>query len=294
MASGPSWEQIVTVSLGTICMALNSTEIVLILKKRKSIKTFELILLSFSVADLMVGLSMLASAAYDIDRGKTMDKKDPMSYFIWTTQMFAPCSSITNILGISIDRVLAVEFPLRHRIWMSRQNAKWLILVIWLASIILTLISVLPQFIILSESGKNNFLALYVLSVMIFIFGTIFIAIYSYIVWKVAIRRDEFNESDSSRHRKAARETTLVYTCVLAVLTFVGCNYPAGILSLIAASDGRQNSFYAVAFWIPALFLINSILDPFVYFFKGYLENRTRKKEVNSTNLDQAKYKDRK
>ena len=77
-------EQVILIILGIICIILNSTEIVLIIKKRKSMKTFEMILLSFAVADLIVGLVNLIYAAYDIEYKITRASHGPTEYVIFT------------------------------------------------------------------------------------------------------------------------------------------------------------------------------------------------------------------
>ena len=145
----PIWEHVIFLTLGTLCLILNSSEIVLIFKKRKSIKTFELILLSFAVADLIVGLAMITYAIYDTSQRTTMTSLGPIEYFIFTMQCFAVCSSIAHILGINVERLLAVRFPLGHQRCKSRKNTR-LIAVIWFIAIVLAVVVASPDFIFLS------------------------------------------------------------------------------------------------------------------------------------------------
>ena len=294
MATRTIWQHIIFIVLGIMCTVLNSTEIILIIKKRKSMKTFELILLSLAVADLTVGISTLVFAIYDINQRKAFSLIDPLDYFILVMQTFTLCSSITHILGISLDRILAVKFPLKHRIWMSRENAKWLVAAIWFASTLLTAFFVVPIFVFNSDSSTCKCFMLYALAGIMFFFGLIFIAIYSHIIWKVIIRSKQFNErfngnstkrkgGSTMASKKVMRERTLVFTCVLAASTYIGCTYPAAIIGVIEAERKQPTSSTAFTFWLPGLLLINSILDPFVYFLKGYLDNRSRLKVAEST-----------
>ena len=293
MATRTIWQHILFIVSGVMCTVLNSTEIILIIKKRKSMKTFELILLSLAIADLTVGISTLAFSIYDINQREAFSLNDPEDFFVLAMQTFTLCSSITHILGISLDRVLAVKFPLKHRIWMSRENAKWLVAAIWLASTLLTAFSVVPKFVFNSDSGANNYFMIYALAGMMFFFGLIFVAIYSHIIWKVIIRSQQFNQriNGKSAERKGdskmlpttvARERTLVFTCVLAVSTYISCTYPAAIIAINGAKRKQPVSSTAFSFWLPGLLLINSILDPFVYFLKGYLDNRSRQTVAES------------
>ena len=296
MTTGSYSEDIVCLVLGFVCMALNSTEIILISKKRKVVRTFELILLSFAVADFTVGLSISGFGIYKLTREGHFSLNDSMSYLLFTTKIFSVTSSITHILGISVDRFCAVSFPLKHKIWMSRQNAKWLIAVIWITSIVLSLVTALPQLLYSSSgavNGKNlSKEFIYTSSIPVFLFGAIFIAVYSNIVWKVVIQKERlnqrFNENTVAHFklvRKIAQEKTLVLTCVLAVLSFIGCTYPAAIILLVSAKEAFADTATLI------LFVSNSILNPFIYFLKGYLDNQSSKPltkrftKVNGSNL---------
>ena len=177
-----------------MCVALNSTEITLIINKRKSMTTFDSILINLAFADLIVGLSMLVLAIYSKSNGTdfTLRSGDRWSYAIFAIKVFAVFSFITNILAISLDRVLAVKTPIKHKVWMSCENAKWIICVVWLTSLVFTFIAAGLQ-ISYSESFYNNghfslgFAYTYAISALLF--GVIFVVTYSYIVWKVVLQR---------------------------------------------------------------------------------------------------------
>ena len=272
-----TWEYIMYLVLGTMCVALNSTEIILIIKKRKSMTTFDLILMNLALADLIVGLSMLVLAIYSKGNGTdfTLRSGDRWSYAIFATKVFAVFSSITNILAISLDRVLAVKVPIKHKVWMSCENAKWIICVVWLTSLVFTFIAAGLQ-ISYSESFYNNghfslgFVYLFAISVLLF--GVIFVVTYSYIVWKVVLQRNEFDKRSKGRTglRKIARQKNLVLYCVFVVLTYMVCTYPLAI-STIVTSGSQTLSKRCI------LLIVNSTLDPFVYFVKGYLDQRSLK-----------------
>ena len=229
MATKPLWEHIIFVTLCISCIILNLTEIVLIIKKRRSIKTFELILLSLAVADLIKGLSDSVYAVYDITQGISITfNKGPFQYLIFTMQFFAVCSSITHILGISVKRVLAVTFPFKHRRHSSLQAAKRFIAIIWIVAIILTVATAFPSWIVrVRGSSSDSFISLYVLAGLIIFFRIIFVGIYSYIIWIVIIRSRQFNQRfyggtqgqtvDLHKHAKSSRESFGFYF-------FVGCN----------------------------------------------------------------------
>ena len=284
------WEYIAYLVLGVLCVSLNSMEITLIIKNRKLMKTFDLILLSLAFADFTVGVSIFIMAIYSKNHGKdfTLKAGDSTSYFIFAIKLFAIFSSIMNILGISLDRVLAVKVPIKHKVWMSCENAKWVILGIWSTSLVLTLIALVLQ-LAYSKSLYNNDnfspALTYTFATTILLFGVIFMIIYSYIVWRVVLRKSEFNEryKGCARICKIAKQRNLVLTCILVVSTYMGCTYPVAIATI--AKSGNQKSLA----WMSIMFLLNSSLDPFVYFLKGYLDQRAKK--LKSSDGSTAKIK---
>ena len=93
------WEYVAYLVLGVLCVSLNSLEITLIIKNRKLMKTFDLILLSLAFADFTVGVSMFIMAIYSKSHGKdfTLKTGDSTSYFIFAIKLFVIFSSIMNI-----------------------------------------------------------------------------------------------------------------------------------------------------------------------------------------------------
>ena len=268
-----TWEQITNLVLGILCTVLNALEIIIIIRNRKHMKTFDLILLSLAVADLIVGLSFTFMGIYTMtsDNNLTLTSEKPVGYFIFTMQVFAVYSSITNILGISLERVLAVRLPIKHKIWMSRKNAKWVIAAIWITGIIFTTIDVGLQ-LTYSESNSNNNTnknlspgSIYTFAVTVIVFGVIFIVTYTYIIWKVVFRRQEFDPRSCDIPCKIAKQQTLILTCILVVITYLGCTYPAVIIFLVDYSSQQSSNVTFI------LVLVNSTLNPFLYFLKGYL-----------------------
>ena len=254
----------------------------MIIKKRNSIKTFELILPSLSFADLLVGVSGLLMAIYHITHKKIiiLQQADVLSYVIFGAMVFAVSSSITNILAINSDRLLAVKYPLKHKVWMSPLKAKPIIVIIWLASII-TAVGMTVSEIRHVESGHNSFSSGFIYNrlVAIVICGVTSTVIYAYIILRVMFQRDQLNKKVNANrveqvasfkhvNRKQKDERTLVLTSCLVVFAYLGRTFPFAVIPIFNG-DVRitlQN--------IIILIFINSTLDPFIYFLKGYLEKR--------------------
>ena len=286
------WRYVLYLVLGIFCIIFNSIEISIIIWQRKVMKTFELILLSLSFADFIVGLSMAiigASCIHD-DEEFFLSKTKPLSYVIFTINVFAVFSSVTNILGISVERLLAVRCPIEHAIWMSRRKAKWVILLIWTLSIVLTLVVTVSQLMSSrSTIGKSDTFSpgyFYTMAITIILLGVVFVFIYIYIVWKIIIRKEEFRKTfkgsticrrcDDKLYCKIMRARTLLLTCSLVVLAYIGCTYPVAIIFL--GNSGKLKTLPDAVM----LIIVNSALNPFIYFLKGFLEKRSSKRLESS------------
>ena len=162
----------------------------------------------------------------------------------------------------------------------------------------MTVVVASPDFILRHTTGNNSVVSLYFLATIVLFFGIVFIAMYSYVSWKVIVRGKQFNErfygsataqtANVQALSRAARERTLVFTCVLAVMTYVGCTYSSTSIAIYVASKDPRTASSLMTFWIPGLLLTNSVLDPCVYFLKGYLENRSRKKATSGITLSKT------
>ena len=165
-----------------------------------------------------------------------------------------------------------MKFPLGHQRWKSRKNARRLIAIIWFIAIVLTVATASPVFICLSVYGMTSFdlASLYVFAGTILFFGIIFIGIYSYVISKVIVQSKQFNQrfygsmtiqtANLQALSRAARERTLVFTCVMSIMAYIGCGYPAAGISIYVAAKDQQTAsrFSFMTFWIGFLLLTNS------------------------------------
>ena len=263
-------QNIAYITVGTLIILLNSLEIYLIVRRWRKIKPYEHLLLNLAIADFLVGGVRCGTAIYEIHHSRWVQDKTA-STVMRSLIMFSVDSSGTNISLISIDRLVAIKFPLEHRIWMSKRNARIVNALTWIITILC--IGSYAFFIHVSTyDSMEGTIEVAVIMSFGWIMVIVHILLFKYIFEKQGITSDDQNTRVS---HKRAWEKKVILTCTLFVVTYIICTWPGCIEHLI--SSKRLLSFKTVI-----LIAVNSLIDPCLYFFKDYLR-RTHKRGYRAT-----------
>ena len=127
-------ERGIDISVGFIVVILNFIEIILILRLKHK-KTFEYVLLSLCVADLLFGLSNSIVSIIWLTEFNTMEVLN-VNY---TTYFFFVITSIFYLLFIALDTLYAIVQPILHNVFMTKKRARIIIIAIWLVAISIAL-----------------------------------------------------------------------------------------------------------------------------------------------------------
>ena len=255
-----------------LALPLNLTEAVLIMRKKK-FKPFERILLSLCCADVIVALYHIIQKFYEKVYGESMYGTDLDHLLRKPLELFSVMSSITNIIVLGVDRLIAVRYPLKHGIWMTPKVVNLAIAGAWFGSIILSVLSNINRFAEpYNKSDSAKVIANRIFAGLLFSSGFIIIGIYTLIIVTVAGHRKIASKMRRSGGAEKSDEMTVTVTCVLVVMAFIICSYPFAIDLLI--SKGTPALPFKVI-------LLNTVLDPLVYFFMGYLKRKLRTRKSN-------------
>ena len=109
----------------------NAAEIVLILRKKDK-KIFDKLLLSLAASDLLVGMSIFAFKIAELEAPKKSTWQTPANF----TNMYvlSMIFSITSLAGITIERLLAAKFPIKHRMMVTKKRANVFVAIMWVLS----------------------------------------------------------------------------------------------------------------------------------------------------------------
>ena len=247
------------IAIGSFAILLNLIEIILICKIRKSLKSYERLLLSLSAGDLISGLSFLCLGIFHF----ASFQLPAHSFLIRAVEMMAFAFSAANLLVIGLDRLVAVRFPIKHQIWVTPNKMKFTIIGLWT---ILLLSEVLQLWGFEAIPGmfiEKNFIHLK--SWPIISSAIVFSVIYTYIIYVVIHSRDPtITRSKERRHQ----DNLVITTCVSIVVIYLVCTCPVAIEGLISKESSHVTSVFLV---------VNSMLDPLVYFFKNYSGKKIKK-----------------
>ena len=264
--------------VAAIALLLNITESVLILRMRKRWKPFDKLLLSLSFADQLVSLlAIIYSILWYFEvsiYGYKFSVQDIFLLLLATEEF-----SVLHILAITFDRLFAIKQPIKHNVKMQGRLPALIITGIW-AFVIVFVSAVLLIIIFL----KVEYLPLLVkaYSVLLIVLGICYVFAYKYMFDSVLTR------SAKARNRRKCplrnvltldecrNQRNMFKTCILVLLSYIICMYPISI-EILARKQLEDLSVQS-----QVLLLANSVLNPLVYFYKGYSERRAKQNNKKS------------
>ena len=244
--------------VGGVAALLNLVEIVLICKTQKSFKSYEQLLLSLSASDLVSGLAflclgiLLPTALMKLHEQRHITKMGLIMTFML---------SAANLTFIGVDRLIAVRFPIKHKIWVTPRKTKLTIIIMWIVVLLLT------TGLICSSKASPKMLdkIFHLITPFLILSGVIsFTMIYAYIIYIVITRKIPSNSHHKEHHRQ---DKVLVTTCASIIVIFIACSCPIAFDILLRNKASETTSI---------LLVVNSVLDPPVYFFKYYYDKKNK------------------
>ena len=270
----------ISYTVTSIAIVLNFIEIYLIVRKWKQVTNFELVLLNLAVADV------LNSALYTIITGLSnysfINRGANRLNLFWVLgfHSFSVFASMSFVIAIGVERFFAIKLPLKHRLWHTgkRKILKYVIIV-WVFDIVVSATIISIDYFI---NGKNTSILskdlTYVIAGFLTI-GLIFVSILYFWLGHLILMRSmklfEFDKKDFSINPKAIKramkkDRATIIVCLLVVICLFTCNFPL-IIDLYMKRI-TQASLYFLK--------LNSVANPIIYFFKGYLERYYGKKKL--------------
>ena len=262
-------KDITYILIALLVVLFNSIEIILILRVKNK-RIFDRLLLSLAFSDALVGAVVAIVKAVDIKYGSNfswLQKKDFANIFL-LSMIF----SVVNLIAITVDRFLAVQFPIKHRILSTARRANTCIAALWM----LCLISVIFNGLVTFVWVNHITLLLYLSSVSILVYSVLIIVLYGAIFHLICKRKKQAAKASAKEGNKARgcfslflkgpyrTERSVLFTGLIVVISFVICTYPFVLQFLISQS---VESIHLVS---KLMLVMNSLFNPFIYFFNSY------------------------
>ena len=264
------------------------------LKKLRS--TFNYFVVNLAVADLIVGSISMPIGIY-LHFQEFLKKEaafHSMEKYFHLTLFVSLTASLLCLIVLSIDRYIAITFPLKYR-----NNLTWK--TFWLSSFVIWVVSLSLPLIYL-KTGYIEFLMVYINTAVVIAALTLlttYIHVYKFLQVQPQ-QTGEITEARISVFKKMFQQTGVTRVLLWILLLFLACYIPRAIIvytlqfctvcSCESIHVMRDVSFY--------LLTVNSCMNPFVYTFKNKdyrdaliaLWTRCRKKMYRQTAIRNTHY----
>ena len=298
----PSYLSLLTVvMMAVFCLVITVGNLMIIaavvinpLKKLRS--PFNYFVVNLAVADSIVGTITMPLGIYFLCQEFLKNKADYRSLEkIFHITLFASLTaSLLCLITLSIDRYIAITFPMKYRSYLTWKKC-------WFGSSVIWILSLSLPFIYL-ETGYIDFLMIYINTAVVIAAFTLiitYIGVYKFLRVQTQqmkeITRTTTAETKKLEVKRTFQQKRVTRILLWILLLFLGCYIPGAIIiytlqfcmtcSCESVHVMRDVSFY--------LLTVNSCMNPFVYAFqnKHYRHaimavwTRSRKKIYAQTSL---------
>lgn len=248
----------ILIVISSSVIIVNIIEICILIRKRKTWTNYDRLLLSLSFADLLVGITFFCFQIVRFHR--ETEYLEAAAVVFW----YSITTSLLHVVLLTIDRATAVLYPLKHRFWFTVKSAKISIVMTWLSSIVM----VAPLVIKTSKMVSKTVLG-YMTVMIIFIL----VIVYSIIVYKAVIKRYRGGQTNPSMASFSRRDYQLVIVSIFIAASFAAFTLPFAIDTMTHKNESFSDRLTIV---------VNSLVNPIIYFFWAFLQRCTQKAKVTT------------
>ena len=255
-------EMTLTWSLSLSGIILNSVQLIMLYRFRRTSTNNHVYLISLSLSDLHVVLVkpvMLTLHIVGIHniQLETQTEKIGMSYLIMTVY-----NSLCHYVFITLDRLLAVSRPFWYRVTITRKICVYTCLLIWSVSILFAILRATAMNVI----DKPLIYKLQCVTSSIMISCGIFYLICYSVILKIVFRRraikTTLEHSQQSKISDWTLSTSEKHTLKISAgitISYMILNFPTAISYFFEVADYQK--------WLRLCFLMNCSVDSIIYFF---------------------------
>ena len=249
--------EITDLVIGFLVAVLNVIEIVIIARIKKR-KKYEVLLLSLSLSDCLFGISNVLLASLYISNECHARSLLECSYILY---LFFVLTSMLHLTFMSIDRVIAVVKPFKHKFLLNQRRTNIIIAILWSFTLVacgsLFTADELKQLSI----QKVEFEKEMIVSITIIVVDIVIIFSYSIIIYHHRLKNKVATQLTK-------RQKKLPIICIILGATFVLFTLPFALL-VFTMED--------VPFYANVILVGNSGVNSIVYFFRDKIEERVHK-----------------
>ena len=244
MASTPEDTLFITVYVLLACAILcNGLGLYLLTSLRDKRTPQAMILISLSFDDILLAISWIVSQPVRIDTQDLIRSISLGLYVVWFSMIYM----------LTIDRFIGVNFPIKHKVFVTKKVVGIIIASCWICGSLLSVIACVTEPLTVNNAFRNYGYIALDLSFLVF-----FVVTYASILFRLAKRRAQ--KSQSSRANKNHKFFATVSAILVAFLMFE--TIPTVLESLL--TEKKKEPLENIR---ALLYTINLLCDPIIYVF---------------------------
>ena len=220
----------------------------------------DLFIFSLSMSDFLVTAIYQPFKNYrlaNLDQVSTQMELFAISRFLG---FFSLIASITNVFGVTVERLISIRFPMKYDLVVTRRRAVITLICIWIFSFTLVIL----------VSAKLLSLMLLTTYVIMVLLGTVSIYLYIFVIARkvensvIQIQNGSLDQEVSNNKRKQKAAKTIAIILGVAV----GCWLPFLIFSTVlykTLAACTINRCWKCFYSLQLLSVCNSSINPYIY-----------------------------
>ncbi len=244
--------------LASVVGTLGTSLVLLSIYKFDSLREIpDLFIFSLSLSDILVTAIYQPLKAYrfaHLQRSSTNAEILTISRFLG---YFLLIASITNMFGVTVERLISIRFPLKYDLLMTKRRAITTLICIWIVSTLLVIM-------VSTKLLSPMYISMYFTMALI---GTVSIYVYIFFIAKrledavIQVQNDSLHDGrpNIKRERKAAKTVAII----LGVA--IGCWLPFLIVPHVISEEQDYTRYWKIFFSLQALSICNSSINPYIY-----------------------------
>ena len=272
----PNYLSLLTAIIGSVfCIVITLGNLMIViavvkdpLKKLRS--PFNYFVVNLAVADLIVGIISMPIGIYNHTLEYLKTKPDVLKRVFTVTLFISLTASLLCLITLSVDRYVAITFPMKYR-----SNLTWR--KCWIGSFIIWILSLSLPLIYL-KVGYINYLMIYVNTAVVIAAITLvmtYIRIYKFLRGQIQrmkeISRTTSNETKMLESKRTLQQKKVTRVFLWILVLFLVCYIPATIIVYILqfCATCHCESIHVMRDTTFYLLTVNSCMNPFVYALKN-------------------------
>ena len=265
-------------------LLLNIVEIYFIFKQKKRIKSSALAyVLNLSISDALVGFTIIIAKIFFYIWKCTNSNTARLLYYVarYCLLRFSLYVSVFSLIAMALIRWLAVKHPMKHKIFIRKYTVKMCVLIWALSFLAVTCLYCSLRFTL--DPTKFEQYEIIIFPVIVYpataVFGISYYNIRNLSMRKEANKQANIRKNHSivdKVHSFAMRSTFAFIICWVPLVTYCLVKY-------CNVFTGWKNMLH-LEYSLSVLAMINSVIDPILYFLSVFSRMRRRNNSIKVVN----------